>query len=272
MTNTITFAALYKDFTRYQLGMPTQLPAEIPVGGFTVKRSQLYRLASRNYVLQKSFKFGEEPLVFDLAVRLRQTWEANVRKNFNKLSVPTEQTRDVFVHTVPFTDRVIPFYINTKTWNVETVDAAHGEQLKLTTMNKDHVYITFDSDVNRVVRIPDANLGLSELPIKHEDGSVSDHPYKDRLLFEPVLFTNDTFVNKFDETVIELTLYPSLEKSKHFTTPYDLQLVNQDASYKQRVLHVTGNTLPSKDVEPRFFDMVYQGKVVGMVMLVVAAD
>ena len=56
-----------------------------------------------------------------------------------------------------------------------------------------------------------------------------------------------------------MTLYPSLEKSKHFTTPYDLQLVNQDASYKQRVLHVTGNTLPSKDVEPRFFDMVYQG-------------
>ena len=129
-----------------------------------------------------------------------------------------EQTRDVFVHTVPFTDRVIPFYINTKTWNVETVDT-HGEQLKLTTMNKDHTYITFDSDVNRVVRIPDANIGLSELPIKHEDGSVSDHPYKDRLLFEPVLFTNDTFVNKFDETVIEVTLYPSLEKSKHFTTP-----------------------------------------------------
>lgn len=272
MTNTITFAALYKDFTRYQLGMPTQLPAEIPVGGFTVKRSQLYRLASRNYVLQKSFKFGEEPLVFDLAVRLRQTWEANVRKNFNKLSVPTEETRDVLVRTVPFTDRVIPFYINTKTWNVETVEAAHGEQLRLTTMNKDHTYITFDSDVNRVVRIPDANIGLSELPIKHEDGSVSDHPYKDRLLFEPVLFTNDTFVNKFDETVIEVTMYPSLEKSKHFTTPYDLQLVNQDASYKQRVLHVTGNTLPSKDVEPRFFDMVYQGKVVGMVMLVVAAD
>ena len=154
---------------------------------------------------------------------------------------------------------------------METVDA-HGEQLRLTTMNKDHTYITFDSDVNRVVRIPDANIGLSELPIRHEDGSVSDHPYKDRLLFEPVLFTNDTFVNKFDETVIEVTLYPSLEKSKHFTTPYDLQLVNQDASYKQRVLHVTGNTLPSKDVEPRFFDMVYQGKVVGMVMLVVAAD
>ena len=89
--------------------------------------------------------------MFDLAVRLRQTWDANVRKNFNKLSVPTEQTRDVFVHTVPFTDRVIPFYINTKTWNVETVDT-HGEQLKLTTMNKDHTYITFDSDVNRVVR------------------------------------------------------------------------------------------------------------------------
>jgi len=86
------------------------------------------------------------------------------------------------------------------------------------------------------------------------------------------LFTNDTFVNTFDETVIEVTLYPSLEKSKHFTTPYDLQLVNQDASYKQRVLHVTGNTLPSKDVEPRFFDMVFKGKVVGMVMLVVAAD
>ena len=51
----ITFSRLYRDFARFQLGLPTELPDVIPVGEFTVRRSRLYTLASRDYVLTKTF-------------------------------------------------------------------------------------------------------------------------------------------------------------------------------------------------------------------------
>lgn len=35
-TNPITFSRLYRDFARFQLGLPSELPPTIPVGEFTV--------------------------------------------------------------------------------------------------------------------------------------------------------------------------------------------------------------------------------------------
>lgn len=263
----ITFSRLYKDFTRFQLGLPTELPDVIPVGEFTVRRSQLYRLASRDYVLTKTLKLGIDPILFDLAKALREEYNKAIIRSFYIISEPEiEKGRSVFVENVPFKHRVVPFTIPTESMIATEIETKHAP-LSLVTADKGYVFTTFDSDIDRIVHLPGINQFVTDVL---EESLVST-----KCIFEPVIFTNDSFVCTMidlEDNDMEVVLYPSKEKNKHFTTPYELLLTNVDSSYKVKLLHANPDVIIPTKVEPRFYDVVYNNKVVGMMMFIVEAD
>ena len=263
----ITFSRLYRDFARFQLGLPTELPDVIPVGEFTVRRSRLYTLASRDYVLTKTFKLGIEPIVFDLAKALREEYDKAIRRSFHIISqASVDQDRSIFVENVPFQHRVVPFNIPTSVMDVTEIETEHGP-LSLVTADKGYTFTTFDSDIDRVVHLP----GVSQFLTDTTEGSVISA----KCIFEPVIFTNDNFVCDMidmEDRDMGVVLYPSKETSKHFTTPYELLLTNADNTYKVKLLHANPDAIIPTKVEPRFYDVVHKNKVVGMMMFIVQAD
>lgn len=263
----ITFSRLYRDFARFQLGLPTELPDVIPVGEFTVRRSRLYTLASRDYVLTKTFKLGIEPIVFDLAKALREEYNKAIMRSFHIISeARVDKDRSIFVENVPFQHRVVPFNIPTSVMDVTEIETEHAP-LSLVTADKGYTFTTFDSDIDRVVHLP----GVSQFLIDTTEGSVISA----KCIFEPVIFTNDNFVCDMidmEDRDMGVVLYPSKETSKHFTTPYELLLTNADNTYKVKLLHANPDAIIPTKVEPRFYDVVYNDKVVGMAMFIVQAD
>lgn len=263
----ITFSRLYRDFARFQLGLPTELPDVIPVGEFTVRRSRLYTLASRDYVLTKTFKLGIEPIVFDLAKALREEYDKAIRRSFHIISqASVDQDRSIFVENVPFQHRVVPFNIPTSVMDVTEIETEHAP-LSLVTADKGYTFTTFDSDIDRVVHLP----GVSQFLTDTTEGSVISA----KCIFEPVIFTNDNFVCDMidmEDRDMGVVLYPSKETSKHFTTPYELLLTNADNTYKVKLLHANPDAIIPTKVEPRFYDVVHKNKVVGMAMFIVQAD
>lgn len=263
----ITFSRLYRDFARFQLGLPTELPDVIPVGEFTVRRSRLYTLASRDYVLTKTFKLGIEPIVFDLAKALREEYDKAIRRSFHIISqASADQDRSIFVENVPFQHRVVPFNIPTSVMDVTEIETEHAP-LSLVTADKGYTFTTFDSDIDRVVHLP----GVSQFLTDTTEGSVISA----KCIFEPVIFTNDNFVCDMidmEDRDMGVVLYPSKETSKHFTTPYELLLTNADNTYKVKLLHANPDAIIPTKVEPRFYDVVHKNKVVGMMMFIVQAD
>lgn len=263
----ITFSRLYRDFARFQLGLPTELPDVIPVGEFTVRRSRLYTLASRDYVLTKTFKLGIEPIVFDLAKALREEYDKAIRRSFHIISqASVDQDRSIFVENVPFQHRVVPFNIPTSVMDVTEIETEHAP-LSLVTADKGYTFTTFDSDIDRVVHLP----GVSQFLTDTTEGSVISA----KCIFEPVIFTNDNFVCDMidmEDRDMGVVLYPSKETSKHFTTPYELLLTNADNTYKVKLLHANPDAIIPTKVEPRFYDVVHKNKVVGMMMFIVQAD
>lgn len=263
----ITFSRLYRDFARFQLGLPTELPDVIPVGEFTVRRSRLYTLASRDYVLTKTFKLGIEPIVFDLAKALREEYNKAIMRSFHIISqAEVDAGRSIFVDNVPFQHRVVPFNIPTSTMDVSEIETDHAP-LSLVTADKGYTFTTFDSDIDRVVHLP----GVSQFLTDTTEGSVISA----KCIFEPVIFTNDNFVCDMidmEDKDMGVVLYPSKETSKHFTTPYELLLTNADNTYKVKLLHANPDAIIPTKVEPRFYDVVYKNKVVGMMMFIVQAD
>lgn len=263
----ITFSRLYRDFARFQLGLPTELPDVIPVGEFTVRRSRLYTLASRDYVLTKTFKLGIEPIVFDLAKALREEYDKAIRRSFHIISqASVDQDRSIFVENVPFQHRVVPFNIPTSVMDVTEIETEHAP-LSLVTADKGYTFTTFDSDIDRVIHLP----GVSQFLTDTTEGSVISA----KCIFEPVIFTNDNFVCDMidmEDRDMGVVLYPSKETSKHFTTPYELLLTNADNTYKVKLLHANPDAIIPTKVEPRFYDVVHKNKVVGMAMFIVQAD
>ena len=263
----ITFSRLYRDFARFQLGLPTELPDVIPVGEFTVRRSRLYTLASRDYVLTKTFKLGIEPIVFDLAKALKEEYDKAIRRSFHIISqASVDQDRSIFVENVPFQHRVVPFNIPTSVMDVTEIETEHAP-LSLVTADKGYTFTTFDSDIDRVVHLP----GVSQFLTDTTEGSVISA----KCIFEPVIFTNDNFVCDMidmEDRDMGVVLYPSKETSKHFTTPYELLLTNADNTYKVKLLHANPDAIIPTKVEPRFYDVVHKNKVVGMMMFIVQAD
>ena len=263
----ITFSRLYRDFARFQLGLPTELPDVIPVGEFTVRRSRLYTLASRDYVLTKTFKLGIEPIVFDLAKALREEYDKAIRRSFHIISqASVDQDRSIFVENIPFQHRVVPFNIPTSVMDVTEIETEHAP-LSLVTADKGYTFTTFDSDIDRVVHLP----GVSQFLTDTTEGSVISA----KCIFEPVIFTNDNFVCDMidmEDKDMGVILYPSKETSKHFTTPYELLLTNADNTYKVKLLHANPDAIIPTKVEPRFYDVVHKNKVVGMMMFIVQAD
>lgn len=263
----ITFSRLYRDFARFQLGLPTELPDVIPVGEFTVRRSRLYTLASRDYVLTKTFKLGIEPIIFDLAKSLREEYDKALMRSFYIISqASVDKGRSIFVENVPFQHRVVPFNIPTASIDVTEIETEHAP-LSLVTADKAHTFTTFDSDIDRIVHLPGINQFLTDTT----EGSVISA----KCIFEPVIFTNDSFVCKMidmEDKDMGVVLYPSKETSKHFTTPYELLLTNADNTYKVKLLHANPDVIIPTNVEPRFYDVVYNDKVVGMAMFIVQAD
>ena len=263
----ITFSRLYRDFARFQLGLPTELPDVIPVGEFTVRRSRLYTLASRDYVLTKTFKLGIEPIVFDLAKALREEYDKAIMRSFHIISeARVDKDRSIFVENVPFQHRVVPFNIPTSVMDVTEIETEHAP-LSLLTADKGYTFTTFDSDIDRVVHLPAVSQFLTDTT----EGSVISA----KCIFEPVIFTNDNFVCDMidmEDKDMGVILYPSKETSKHFTTPYELLLTNADNTYKVKLLHANPDAIIPTKVEPRFYDVVYKNKVVGMAMFIVQAD
>lgn len=263
----ITFSRLYRDFARFQLGLPTELPDVIPVGEFTVRRSRLYTLASRDYVLTKTFKLGIEPIVFDLAKALREEYDKAIMRSFHIISeARVDKDRSIFVENVPFQHRVVPFNIPTSVMDVTEIETEHAP-LSLLTADKGYTFTTFDSDIDRVVHLPAVSQFLTDTT----EGSVISA----KCIFEPVIFTNDNFVCDMidmEDKDMGVILYPSKETSKHFTTPYELLLTNADNTYKVKLLHANPDAIIPTNVEPRFYDVVYNDKVVGMAMFIVQAD
>lgn len=263
----ITFSRLYRDFARFQLGLPTELPDVIPVGEFNVRRSRLYTLASRDYVLTKTFKLGIEPIVFDLAKALREEYDKAIMRSFHIISeARVDKDRSIFVENVPFQHRVVPFNIPTSVMDVTEIETEHAP-LSLVTADKGYTFTTFDSDIDRVVHLP----GVSQFLTDTTEGSVISA----KCIFEPVIFTNDNFVCDMidmEDRDMGVVLYPSKETSKHFTTPYELLLTNADNTYKVKLLHTNPDAIIPTKVEPRFYDVVYKNKVVGMMMFIVQAD
>lgn len=263
----ITFSRLYRDFARFQLGLPTELPDVIPVGEFTVRRSRLYTLASRDYVLTKTFKLGIEPIVFDLAKALREEYDKAIMRSFHIISeARVDKDRSIFVENVPFQHRVVPFNIPTSVMDVTEIETEHAP-LSLVTADKGYTFTAFDSDIDRVVHLP----GVSQFLTDTTGGSVISA----KCIFEPVIFTNDNFVCDMidmEDKDMGVILYPSKETSKHFTTPYELLLTNADNTYKVKLLHANPDAIIPTKVEPRFYDVAYKNKVVGMMMFIVQAD
>lgn len=265
--NPITFSRLYRDFARFQLGLPSELPPTIPVGEFKVSRSKLFTLASRDYVLTKTFKLGIEPILFDLARALRKEYEYAVLRAYHIIAqAKVDSTRSAYIENVPFKHRVVPFNIPTKDMNVSELDTEHGS-LHLVTADKGYTFTTFDSDIDRIIHLP----GVTQFLTDTTDGAVISA----KCIFEPVIFTNDTFVCTLidmEDKDLGVVLYPSKETNKHFTTPYELLLTNSDNTYKVKLLHANPDAIIPTKVEPRFYDVVADGKVVGMIMFIVEAD
>lgn len=263
----ITFSRLYRDFARFQLGLPTELPSQIPVGEFMISRSKLYTLASRDYVLTKPFKLGIEPILFDLASALRKEYERAVTRAYHIIAQSrVDSNRSIYLENVPFKNRVVPFNIPTKDINVSELDTDQGF-LHLVTADKGYTFTSFDSDIDRVVHLP----GVTQFLTDTTEGAVISA----KCIFEPVLFTNDTFVCTMidnEDNDMGVILYPSKETNKHFTTPYELLLTNSDKTYKVKLLHANPDAIIPTTVEPRFYDVVYNNKVVGMMMFIVEAD
>lgn len=118
-TPRVTFQELYNDYVRHMLGQKVELPTWIRFGHYEFKRSELYRLANSTTLLEESVHIGRESLHHIVARELRDQFEKQAAKVYNRLAkLPVKEVSAVhskLAEEFPSTEDFIEWTFNPET-------------------------------------------------------------------------------------------------------------------------------------------------------------
>lgn len=118
-TPRVTFQELYSDYVRHMLGQKVELPTWIRFGHYEFKRSELYRLANSTTLLEESVHIGRESLHHIVARALREQFEKQAAKVYNRLAkLPVKEVSAVhskLAEVFPATEDFVEWRFNPET-------------------------------------------------------------------------------------------------------------------------------------------------------------
>ena len=118
-TPRVTFQELYSDYVRHMLGQKVELPTWIRFGHYEFKRSELYRLANSATLLEESVHIGRESLHHIVARELRDQFEKQAAKVYNRLAkLPVKEVSAVhskLAEVFPSTEDFVEWTFNPET-------------------------------------------------------------------------------------------------------------------------------------------------------------
>lgn len=266
----VVFEALFEDYLRYRLGLPCTLPLVFQIGSMTVNRGQLFKLASLKYLDRVNHMVDVKASYVPLAKKLRNQYNANIHKYFNKLAHIDPRSKLAFIDTVPSATKVVDININVSDMEPckDELPSIDGLEVRtITPAHCKHVFTHLTSEFDTLLKVNDFRVvlvGDSEFPQGFRTP-----------LAPPVLFTNKKY-SKLQDTM-SLRLYPVKVKSKVVTMGDTIVLQNMDGTEKIALIdQEICTSISDKKYIPKFYEVTYKHdkakKVIGLLMVILEAD